>query len=114
MYVWIHLWVSSTHHTNPSAVGHFLTLWGALKGVQEEGGKEEERWKGEGSWDCSCVPLCSSHPSPSCPQDGGAALEICPVKEIKDVSAKTILQMGINFSHGAPARLVPEELTAHQ
>ena len=40
MYVWAHLYMSSTHHINPSATGHFLALGGVL---------EEEKEEGEGS-----------------------------------------------------------------
>lgn len=95
--------------------GSFLYPGGSVEvGTGGRGAGKERRGGGRAPGIAAASLLCSSYPSPSCPQDEGAALEICPVKGIKHVSAKTIFQMGINFSHGAPARLVPEELTAHQ
>lgn len=44
MYVWVHMCMSSTHHINPSAIGHFLTLGGALK---EEGKGRRGKRRGE-------------------------------------------------------------------
>lgn len=96
-------------------MGHFFTLGGVLKWGQEEGGQGRRGEDGGRAPGIAAAALCAL-PTPAHPalKMGEVALEICPVKEIKHVSAKTIFQMGINFSHGAPARLVPEELTAHQ
>lgn len=93
--------VSFTQH--PSIPGPSLTLGRILTEVKEEG----EGTEGKGWFSVLWLPPSVLFlPPPSCPQDREAALEIWLMKEIKHVTAATIFQMGINFSHGTPARLL--------
>lgn len=55
----------------------------------------------------AAASFCASL-TPQLPPRWGSSGNL-PMKEIKHESAKTIFQAGINFSHGSPARLVPED-----
>ena len=100
---------------HPSAPQHWAypCWWGSTEGG--EGGRQRKKREGQGREGGEERPLSitaaslGARPPPILPSRLGATLEICLMKDIKHVTAETIFQMGINFSHGSPARPVPEE-----